>query len=90
MLLNLENVLDDIYEIIPKQKEQDVSVRSSSSFKMLEDKNGWFLFYSLFFLQQIDQMDHCLRMELAIYVLPQRFQDMEYFISKCREILEAY
>lgn len=40
MLLNLENVLDDIYEIIPKQKEQDVSVRSSSSFKMLGDKNG--------------------------------------------------
>lgn len=67
MLLNLESVLDDIYEIIPKQKEQDVYVvRPNSSFKMLGDKNGRFLFYSLVFLQQIDQMDHCLRMELAI------------------------
>lgn len=39
MLLNLESVLDDIYEILPKQKEQDISVVRSSSSKMLRDKN---------------------------------------------------
>lgn len=40
MLLNLESVQDDIYEILPKQKEKDTTlVRCSSSFEMFRDKN---------------------------------------------------
>lgn len=65
MLLNLESVLDDIYEILPKQKEQDISVVRSSSSKVLGDKNDRG-FPSLPHLQQIYQRDHSLRIELAI------------------------
>lgn len=65
MLLNLESVLDDIYEILPKQKEQDIFVVRSSSSKVLGDKNDRG-FPSLPHLQQIYQRDHSLRIELAI------------------------
>lgn len=63
--MNLESVLDDIYEILPKQKEQDISVVRSSSSKVLGDKNDRG-FPSLPHLQQIYQRDHSLRIELAI------------------------
>lgn len=67
MLLNLESVLDDIYEILPKQKEQDISVRSVRSnitSTVLGGKNDRGS-PSLPCLQQLYQRDHSLRIELA-------------------------